>query len=116
MLTYHQTTTYDLPKPDLIQQWKHKLSDHEVQLIESRISHILLANNYQLSGLPLIEVTSAMKQKLWLQDWSKRIKFRIKRFGLPLLLADNISRRLKMNSWQKSVKLKMNSIEESYLK
>ena len=116
MLTYDQTTTYDLPNAKFIYQWKRKLSDKEIQLIESRIGNMLLERNYELSNLPTIEVTPAMVQKLKLQDWLKRIQFRIKRYGLPLFLADNLSRRLQLNSWQKNIKLKINEVQKSHLK
>ena len=116
MLTYDKTTSYDLPDANFIHQWKRKLSDREIQLIESRIGNMLLERNYELSNLPPIEITPAIVQKLKLQDWLKRKQFRIKRFGLPLLLADNLSRRLQLNSWQKSVKLKINDVQKSHLK
>ena len=77
---------------------------------------MLLERNYELSNLPPIEITPAMVQKLKLQDWLKRKQFRIKRFGLPLLLADNLLRRFQLNSWQKSVKLKINDVQKSHLK
>ena len=116
MLAYDRTTSYNLPNPKFIYQWKHKLSDLEIQLIESRIADMLQERNYELSNLPSIQVTPVMVQKLKLQDWLKQRQFRIKRFGLPLFLADNLSRRLQLNSWQKSVKLKINDVQKSYLK
>ena len=116
MLTYNKTTSYDLPDAKFMYQWKHKLSNREIQLIESRIGNMLLEKNYELSNLPTIEVTSAMVQKLKLQDWLKRVQFRIDRFGLPLFFADSLSRNLQLNSWRKNIRLKMNDIEELYLK
>ena len=116
MLAYDRTTTYDLPDAKFIYQWKRKLSDKEIQLIESRIGNMLVERNYELSNLPSIEVTPTMAQKLKFQDKFKRIQFRIKRYGLPLLLADNLSRRLQLNAWQKNVKLKINEVQRSHLK
>ena len=116
MLTYDKTTSYDLPDAKLIYQWKRKLSSKEIQLIESRIGNMLAERNYELSDLPTIEVTPVMVQKLKLQDKFKRIEFRIKRFGLPLFLADNLSRRLQLHSWQKNIKLKINEVQKSHLK
>lgn len=116
MLTYDRTTSYDLPDPKFVHQWKHKLSEKDIQLVESKIANMLLERNYQLSGLPLIKISPARKKILRLQDKLKRIQFRIKRFGLPLILADNLSRRLQINSWQKNIKLKINAIQQSYLK
>lgn len=116
MLSYDKTTSYDLPDAKFMYQWKRKLSNREIQLIESKIGNMLLEKNYELSNLPSIEVTPAMVQKLKLQDWLKRVQFRIDRFGFPLFFADSLSRRLQLNSWQKNIRLKMNDIEELYLK
>ena len=41
MLSYPQTTPYSLPDPKLIGQWQRKQSEHEIQLVESRISDML---------------------------------------------------------------------------
>ena len=116
MLTYDQTTSYDLPNSQLIQQWRHKLSPTEIQLVESRISDMLVARGYKLSGLPSMRVSGMLQQQLKLQDWYERVWFRIQRFGWALFLADNLSRRLKINPWQKKIQLKMNAIQQSYLK
>ena len=116
MLNYHENTSYSPPDPKLIQQWKNKLSQREIQLVESRISSMLLERNYKLSGLPLIEVTSLKKRLLRKQDWFERVKFRVNRFGLSLFLADYFSRLLQINSWQKNIKLKKNAIQRLYIK
>ena len=116
MMTYAQTTTYNIPDPKFIGQWRGKLSDRELQLVESRIADMLLERGYELSGLPLIKVTPAMEQKLRLHDWWTRLQFRIKRNGLALFLADYLSRHLSIKPWQKSVRLKLNAIEKAHLK
>ncbi|MDJ0651385.1 MAG: sulfotransferase [Xenococcaceae cyanobacterium MO_188.B19] len=67
MLNYHKTSSYDSPDPKLLNQWQHKLSDREIQLVESRISHMLVERNYELSGLPLIKVDNLLEQQLRLQ-------------------------------------------------
>lgn len=116
MLAYEHTTSYDLPDPKLIQQWKHKLSEKEIQIIESRISDMLLERNYELSGLPLMKITPIMQQILSWQDKAKCTYFRINRLGLVLFIADNLSRRFNIDSWQRNIKLKVNDINRSYLK
>lgn len=116
MLDYHKTSSYDVPDPQLLNQWKHKLSNREIQLVESRISQMLVERNYELSGLSAIEVDYLLEKKLRFQCWSKRVQFRVKQLGLFLFIADYISRRLKIDSWQKDVQLKVNAIEQSQLK
>lgn len=116
MLNYDQNTTYDKPSTEFITQWQNKLSDKETQLIESKVSKLLVKRNYQLSGLPIIKVNNFEQKKLSIQDWYYRANFRLKRYGFWLFTADFISRRLKLNQWQKNIKLKLNEIDAMYLK
>jgi hypothetical protein len=69
MISYPETTTYDLPDPSYIGQWRRKLSEYEIRLVESRIGKMLMKRGYKLSGLPPLTVTSTMEKKLRLQDW-----------------------------------------------
>lgn len=116
MLSYAQATTYDVPDPSLIRQWQRKLSDREIQLVESRIANMLVERGYELSGLPPLIVSPAIERKLRLQDsWARR-RFRIQRNGLSLILSDYLSRNLRLTQWQQLVKLKLNAIERAHLK
>ncbi|MGL5834892.1 MAG: sulfotransferase family protein [Waterburya sp.] len=116
MLNYPQTTTYKFPNPNLIGQWRRKMSDHEIQLVESRIADMLVARGYQLSGLPLLKVNSLMRQQLKLQDWWSRVQFRINLYSLPLFLSDYFSRHLQLHQWQQSIRLQLNAIDDAQLK
>ncbi len=116
MLTYPQTSTYGLPDPKLIGQWRRKLSDQEIQLAEARIADMLLERGYELSGLPILTVTPTMEKRLRLQDWWARVQFRMQRNGLPLFLADYLSRRLGFTQWQKQIQWKTHEIHKSYIK
>jgi hypothetical protein len=116
MLSYNENTTYDKPDPHLIAQWKRKLSDWEIQLVESRIDSMLVDRGYELSGLPPIKVTNLMERKLKLQSWYARAMFRYNRFGPKLFLADYLSRKMRLKSWQTNIRLQMNQIETACLK
>lgn len=116
MLNYHETSTYDFPNPKLLNQWQHKLSDREIQLVESRISQMLIERDYQPSGLSSIKVDPLLETRLKLQCRLKRINLRIKQLGLSLFIADYLSRRLRIDSWQTNTQLKINEIVQSQLK
>ncbi|NEO32243.1 MAG: sulfotransferase [Symploca sp. SIO3C6] len=116
MISYHQTSTYDFPDPSFIGQWRRKLSDYEVQLIESQITDMLVDRGYELSGLPVLKTTPLIEQGLRLQDWWARLQFRLQRNGMLLFLSDYLSRRLGIKKWQKSVRLKLNAIKIAFLK
>lgn len=116
MLAYDESTTYDTPDPRFVAQWRRKLSDREIQLVESRIADMLVERGYELSGLPLITVPPFMKKLLEVHDWLERFKFRLKRNGLDLFVADFLSRKLGLTQWQKRVRLKLNQVEAAHLK
>jgi hypothetical protein len=115
MLDYHRTSTYGLPDRKLIGQWRQKLSDEEIQLVEAKTSPMLVERGYELSGLPPLKVTAARAQRLQWQDWWARVRFRAKRNGINLLLADYLSRHLGIKEWQKQVRLQLNTIENSLI-
>lgn len=116
MLSYSDNTTFNLPDPKFTQQWRHKFSDSEIQLVESRIANMLKERGYELSGLPIISISFLAQKRLSLQDWWYRWNFRLQRYGLPLFVSDYLSRRLGLVQWQKEVKRQVNQIEQSYLK
>lgn len=116
MLRYDKSTTYDTPDPRFIAQWRRKLSEREIQLVESRISDMLVERGYELSGLPPLTVDPLMEKQLQLQDWWGRFQFRLKRNGLNLFVADYLSRKLGLTQWQKRVRLKLNQVEAAHLK
>lgn len=116
MLSYAQTSTYDVPDARLIGQWRRKLSEYEIRLVESRIGDMLVERGYELSGLSKLMITPSTELKLKLQDWWSRAQFRLQRNGLPLFISDYLSRHLGMVQWQKRVQLQLNAVETKYLK
>lgn len=116
MLDYDQDSTYSKPNAELIEQWRKKLSQSEIQLVESKVGDLLTQKEYQSSGLPNVEIDSFTKQQLSLQNWWYKINFRIKRFGLPLVISEYLSRKLRLKLWEKQNRLKMAKITTQYLK
>jgi hypothetical protein len=115
MLQYPEFTSYSLPDPKLIGQWRRKLTEREIQLIEARTGDMLMARGYELSRLPRLD-TTAIEPKLKLENWLMRKLFRARLYGLPLVVADFLSRRLGLKAWQKRVRLRMNAIDNAGLK
>ena len=116
MLSYPQTTTYDLPDVKLLWQWKHKLSEREIQLIEAKTGNMLVERGYQLSGLPSITVNSAIEQMLKLHNKWSVMRGRISIYGLPLIMSSFLSRQLEIETWSKRVQLEFNNIDTARLK
>ncbi len=108
---YAHKSSHHLPDIKLIEQWRSKLTNQEVQLVESRISDMLTQRGYPLSGLPLLKISRRQLGKLARQDWLWRAKFRMKRYGLPLFAADYLARRLPIDSLTRWCQQKVNDID-----
>ncbi|MGF1497717.1 MAG: sulfotransferase [Elainellaceae cyanobacterium] len=116
MISYAEKSTYDLPDPAFIQQWRRKLSEFEIRLVESRIGEQLATRGYELSELPSLEVTPLMAKQLKLQNWWSKFQFRLNRYGSGLFLSSYLARRIGTKQWRDRVQLKMNAIDVQYLK
>lgn len=117
MFDYSKTdTTFGLPSPKMIGQWKRKLTPKQVQLAESRIGGMLVDRGYELSGYPTLAVSPAMERRLHFQSRWYSAMFRRRRFGTALFLADTVTRRAGIRTWQASIKRRLNAIENLHLK
>lgn len=113
---YASTSTYEMPDEKLIAQWRCKLSEEEIQLAESRISQMLTERGYELSGLPLMEVSAADQKRLAMQDRLWRARFRMRRYGLPLFATDFVARRLPLDGLARRCKDKINTIDNEHIR
>ena len=103
MFDYANSSTYDLPDPASVQQWRSKSSNRDVRLAEARVGSWLESRGYELSGLPPMQISAL--QRVWLQSqskWATRIN-RCRTLGLPLALADVFSRRLPGQPFRRTV-------------
>jgi len=116
MLSYAQTTTYDLPDSQLLGQWKRKLSAREIRLLEAKIGSMLLEYDYELSQLPPLSVNQMRDRILKLHSKLAVILGRINIYGLPLIFSSVLSRHLKLKQWQKQIQLQCNNIDTARLK
>jgi hypothetical protein len=113
---YTKFTDYTLPNPALLYQWKEKLSDYEIRLVESRVRELMLDSGYESSGLQTLQLTPVSQAKLRLGNWIFRVKFRIKRFGLKLTFADFFTRKLGLKKQQENIRSRMLKITNAYCK
>ena len=113
---YAENSTYGLPDPQLTDQWRRKLTDHEIRLAESRIADMLVERGYTLSGLPRLELSRLQRRTLARHDWLGRAKFRLQRYGLPLFAADYFARRLPFGSLRHFCRQRVNDIDNLHLR
>lgn len=116
MLTYDKTSTYSAPDKRLIYQWKKKLTTSQVQLIESKVAELVEKNGYELSGANKISPGWLQRKTLWLDHKLRKTQFRIKRFGLFLLLCNFIARKLYISSFEDWSLRKIHAIQKLNLK
>ncbi len=116
MLDYPKRSTYSHPDPSLTEQWRKKLSPRDLGLLESSIGPMLRSRAYPPSEVAAVPVAGLLTQRLWLQDRWARMRFRQKRFGWKLWLADVLLRRVGASQVHRAVQRKINAIETLHLK
>lgn len=116
ILQYSETTTYSSPDPDLIYQWRRKMSDYEIQLVELQVGSLLGERGYESSGLPTLSMTPIHQKQLRFHDWWQRWQFRVKRYGWSVCLSDYLARFFHLKSLEKRLRLHINAIDQTYLK
>ncbi|ELR99523.1 sulfotransferase [Gloeocapsa sp. PCC 73106] len=116
MFDYTKTTTYGMPDGKLANQWRKKLSEREIQLIESRLGSYLVDKGYEFSRLPLIQLSAWEKRQLLIQDWIYKKQFFINRYGLGLVVSKSLSEKLNIKPWQKRVYEEMQKVADKYVK
>jgi hypothetical protein len=116
MLDYPKRTTYILPVPELAEQWKREMSPEDVRLVEARVGDLLVARNYEHSGLSRLEITPAMERRLRRQDRLGRIRFGVRRYGLQNMMAGFFARHLRLKRLQRRVRIFRHAMDQTYLK
>ncbi len=116
MFAYTKNSRYEFPDPKYIAQWKRKMSEQDVQLVEKKIGNLLVERGYELSGYQPIKVTPMMEKQLKIQNWWGRLQGRVERLGWSLVLEDFVARKFGSKDWQKKVLLQINAVYQSRLK
>lgn len=115
MLTYPQHSTYELPDPSKIGQWRNT-PPQQVRRAEAKACATLLAHGYELSGAPAKYPSFVTSIGLRLHDKWRRAMFRIKRYGLGLVLASAIARKLGPKSLARLVSKRISDIDNRNLR
>jgi hypothetical protein len=116
MLTYPADTTYEAPDRALAHQWRSKLEPDDIRLVEARIGALLVRRGYELSGVEPLRVGALRLVWLRLQDKLARIRFRAGRYGLPLLAAYFVARRLRLTPVRAILESRINAIDQSLVR
>ena len=116
MLDYHQSSTYSPPDISLIEQWRRKQSQREVELVESRAGDLMVDRGYQLENSP--PKPPGFIEHCWLRIASKfyTSTFDVRRYGLCLAVLRKISHRCRWLPGRASVLSRINQIDKKHLK
>ena len=116
MFDYTQHSTYTLPDARLNYQWKRRMREQELGLLEYKIGTRLLARGYEPSGHPAISPSPIRNSFLTLHsDWHKFF-WRVNRFGMPLTLSSAIAKRLGIKELDAKLQAKIDGVIDSHLK
>jgi hypothetical protein len=116
MLQYDRDSTYSLPDPQPIQQWRRKLSPRQISMLESRIGVMLQNRGYELSGIKTRLVGKGMRGWLCTQDFVARHVHRMKRYGFKLWAIELLARRMGFEMWTSRLRQRINEIDGKYLR
>lgn len=116
-MSYAEHSTYGRPDVSLIEQWKRKAPEREVQLIECKLGEMLTESGYEASQFEAIQHIPAMASvTLQLGNWWFKQRFSVKRYGLYLHLAEKISRKLSIHAIHRYYRFKIDVITQKGLK
>lgn len=116
MFDYVENSTYEAPDPKLIYQWKRKLTEREVRLVEAALGPWIEKRGYEMSGLPAMKIGPLRHQWLRTNCRINRARFRMRRYGLSLYLQDHFTRRVAIGPWRNSVQRRIRAINESFIR
>lgn len=116
LLSYPERSGYGPPDPTLAAQWRRRLSPRELAWLEYEIGPLLAARGYPPSGVAPRRPNALERAWLRVQDRVARARFRLRRFGLGLVVADFLSRRLGARSVQRRIQRRMDEITTAHLR
>lgn len=116
MFDYIDGSTYHYPDPKLIHQWVGKMPEDELGMIEGKLGGELVARGYELSGKPPITLSPSEEKKIYQQSaWGRR-QFARQRYGLPLMLLENLGRRLKLRPLHNWAVRRKNAVDAKHIR
>ena len=116
MMSYPAYTTYSIPDPTLVEQWKRKLTKKQVQLVESRAGSFMNERKYVIISDSLVEPSAVEKLFLSIQDRLFRARFNVRRYGLSLVGSAFIARKLRLSKIERKIRHHFHKIDNSLLK
>lgn len=115
MLRYHESSSYEAPDPAIAQQWRRRAPKTEIALIEGRCAELMAARGYAPECGPR-HPGPAEAAILSLTNRTRRWRFNIDRFGLPLFLAGHATRLPGLRAFRPRIRRRMDEKITLWLK
>ena len=115
LFQYEKTSTYDLPDPKFIAQWRHKSSAREVRAIESQVGDVLVARGYELSEARR-KIGALGRARLRLDSRLRRAMFRMRPYGAMTHLQFALCRRLGLRQMADRAAARMAEVDWAYIR
>ena len=116
LLAYPATTTYDAPDAALAHQWRRRLTEREVALVEHRIGPLLQGSGYAPAGVPSHAPSVAERLRLAVANRVAVWRWMVARFGLAAPVLRGIGRRLGLRGLARAAQRRMDVTTIKYLK
>lgn len=116
MLEYPVDTTYSAPDPSLVEQWRRKMTDDEIMWVESVCDPLMRDFGYDPHSSPIRPPTKFQALQLALQHRSSRIRRNVGRYGLPLYVSWQVTKRMPDNRLREHVLRKVDDVITGRLK
>ena len=116
MLDYADSSTYELPDPRLVNQWRQKLTRNELQWVESACHRQMRDFGYEPASESLSPPGPLTAARLMAQHRFARMQRNVRRYGLPLYLRWQIAKRLPHCNWKKRILREVDQINIAHLK
>jgi hypothetical protein len=115
MLSYSEHTTYEAPDPNLVEQWRTKMTPREIQLVEAAVGELLARRGYASSDYPK-RVPGRLERALlaWDSRW-RRLGKAVDRYGIALALEHRLAQ-WGPQSFLAFTQRRVNAIDELHLK
>lgn len=117
MFSYAGRTSYSAPDPKLVEQWRRKMDPEDLADVEHRLGGLLTQSGYQ-PGRKDRRAPSFWRRLglVWRNRWNQT-GFWIRRYGLPLYVADRIVQRvLPLPAWREAVIARCEMVNRAHLK
>jgi len=116
LLDYSEKSTYSKPDVSLTEQWKTKLSIHEIRSVESKAFILMSKYEFELSNENILTLSLFQKSIFTVHNLIYKNIFSLKRYSVMLYLAEKISRRLHVKFIYALTRRRCNDIDNFFLK